>query len=105
MQKITFQDTTVLKKPYINFNGIEYEVQDGSYDGGTDLNASTFNTMQNNIETTINDIQAQLNHIIKNNSIRSFASVETNEAPATTVEEKKNEITTGSLIVNIELEQ
>ena len=79
MQKITFQDTTVLKKPYINFNGIEYEVQDGSYDGGTDLNASTFNTMQNNIETTINDIQAQLNHIIKNNSIRSFASVETNQ--------------------------
>ena len=35
----------------------------------------------------------------------AVASVETNEAPATTVEEKKNEITTGSLIVNIELEQ
>lgn len=79
MQKISFQDTTILKKPYIDFNGIEYEVQDGSYDGGTDLNASTFNTMQNNIETAINDVQTQLNNIIKNNNIRSFSSVETGQ--------------------------
>ena len=65
MQKITFQDTTVLKKPYIDFNGIEYEVQDGSYDGGTDLNANTFNTMQNNIETAINEniILEQTNYL------------------------------------------
>lgn len=60
MQKITFQDTTILKKPYVVVNDLEYEVQDGTYDGGTDLNASTFNTMQNNIETAINNVDAKI---------------------------------------------
>lgn len=63
MQKINFQDTTVLKNPYVIFNDLEYEVQDGTYDGGTDLNASTFNTMQNNIETAIDNIQEEINNI------------------------------------------
>ena len=79
MQKINFQDTTVLKKPYVVVNDLEYEVQDGTYNGGTDLNASTFNTMQNNIETAINGIQTQLNNIVKNTNIRSFNSVETGQ--------------------------
>ena len=54
MQKITFEDTTVTKQPYVTIDNVEYPVQDGTYSGGTDLDASTFNTMQNNIETELN---------------------------------------------------
>lgn len=55
MQKITFEDTQVTKKPYVTINETEYEVQDGTYTGGTDLNATTFNNMQDNIESAINE--------------------------------------------------
>ena len=54
MEKITFTNTTITKKPYVVINGVEYEVQDGTYTGGTDLDANTFNTMQDNIEKAIN---------------------------------------------------
>ena len=56
MQKINFTDTTVTQKPYVTINNQNYEVQDGIYTGGTDLNADTFNTMQSNIEQAINAI-------------------------------------------------
>lgn len=56
MEKITFTNTTITKKPYVVINGVEYEVQDGTYTGGTDLDANTFNTMQNNIEKAINSL-------------------------------------------------
>lgn len=56
MQKINFTDTTVTQKPYVTINNVNYEVQDGIYTGGTDLNAQTFNTMQANIEIAINAI-------------------------------------------------
>ena len=48
---INFTDTTVTKKPYVEIDGIEYEVQDGTYQGGTDLNANTFNTMQDELNS------------------------------------------------------
>lgn len=56
MQKINFTDTTVTQKPYVTINNVNYEVQDGIYTGGTDLNAKTFNDMQANIEIAINSI-------------------------------------------------
>ena len=56
MQKINFTDTTITQKPYVTINNVNYEVQDGIYTGGTDLNAQTFNTMQSNIEQAINAI-------------------------------------------------
>lgn len=57
MQKIVFEDTEVTKQPYVEINNIEYEVQDGTYVGGTDLDADTFNTMQDNIEDAIKEVQ------------------------------------------------
>lgn len=47
---INFTDTIVEKKPYVEINGTEYEVQDGTYNGGTDLNAETFNKMQDELD-------------------------------------------------------
>ena len=55
MQKIVFEDTTVVKSPYVLIDGVEHEVYNGTYQGGTDLNANTFNTMQDNIENAIKD--------------------------------------------------
>lgn len=53
MTKITFTDTTVVKEPYVEINGNEYTVE-SEFSGGTDLNASTFNTLQTNIENYVN---------------------------------------------------
>ena len=54
MKRINFTDTTITQKPYVTINNQNYEVQDGVYTGGTDLNANTFNTLQDNIEEAIN---------------------------------------------------
>lgn len=56
MQKISFEDTTVVKSPYVIIDGVEHEVYNGTYQGGTDLNAQTFNQMQDNIESAIDSI-------------------------------------------------
>lgn len=53
MKKLIFEDTTVIKKPFVEIDGVEYEVQDGEFEGGTDLNAQNFNQVQNNIEDYI----------------------------------------------------
>lgn len=54
MKKLIFEDTTVIKKPFVEIDGVEYEVQDGEFEGGTDLNAQNFNKIQDNIEEAIN---------------------------------------------------
>lgn len=83
MEKITFTNTTVTKKPYVVINGVEYEVQDGTYTGGTDLDASTFNTMQNNIDTAISSVDnkagtlSDLNTTEKSNLVSSINEVNT----------------------------
>lgn len=54
---INFTDTIVEKKPYVEINGTEYEVQDGTYNGGTDLNAETFNKMQDELDPTAIEVE------------------------------------------------
>lgn len=82
MKKIIFEDTTVVKQPYVEINGVEHEVHDGEYQGGTDLDAETFNTMQNNIagyidgeesmgSITVEDIECK-NMINKNTFTLSY---------------------------------
>lgn len=84
MQKITFEDTQVTKKPYVTINETEYEVQDGTYTGGTDLNATTFNNMQDNIESAIDENTnnignlTDLNTTEKSNLVGAINQVNTN---------------------------
>lgn len=84
MQKITFEDTQVTKKPYVTINETEYEVQDGTYTGGTDLNATTFNNMQDNIESAIDENTnnignlTDLNTTEKNNLVGAINQVNAN---------------------------
>lgn len=63
MQKINFTDTTITQKPYVTINNQNYEVQDGIYTGGTDLNANTFNTMQANAEKAINENSSKIGEL------------------------------------------
>ena len=83
MQKINFTDTTVTQKPYVTINNVNYEVQDGIYTGGTDLNAQTFNDMQSNIDTAISSVDnkagnlSNLNTAEKNNLVGAINEVNT----------------------------
>ena len=83
MQKINFTDTTITQKPYVTINNQNYEVQDGIYTGGTDLNAQTFNTMQSNIDTAISSVDnkagnlSNLNTAEKNNLVGAINEVNT----------------------------
>ena len=83
MQKINFTDTTITQKPYVTINNVNYEVQDGIYTGGTDLNAQTFNTMQSNIDTAISSVDnkagnlSNLNTAEKNNLVGAINEVNT----------------------------
>lgn len=83
MQKINFTDTTITQKPYVTINNVNYEVQDGIYTGGTDLNAQTFNDMQSNIDTAISSVDnkagnlSELNTAEKNNLVGAINEVNT----------------------------
>lgn len=69
MQKINFTDTTITQKPYVTVNNQNYEVQDGIYTGGTDLNANTFNAMQTNAEEAINENSSKIGELNNLNTI------------------------------------
>ena len=56
MQRINFENTTVTRQPYVTIDGTDYEVQEGTYSGGTDLDAYTFNTLQDNIENALANV-------------------------------------------------
>lgn len=56
MQRINFENTTVTRQPYVTIDGTDYEVQEGTYSGGTDLDAYTFNTLQDNIEDALANV-------------------------------------------------
>lgn len=56
MQRIDFEDTTITRQPYVTIDNVDYEVQEGTYQGGTDLDADTFNTLQDNIEEALSNV-------------------------------------------------
>lgn len=53
MEKISFQDATLTTQAYVTIDDKNYNVIDSVYESGTDLNAETFNQMQDNIENAI----------------------------------------------------
>ena len=57
MNKITFEDATLVNQAKVSIGGTDYEITPATYSGGTDLNANTFNTMQSNIENAIPEVQ------------------------------------------------
>jgi len=56
MEKIIFEDATLEVAGKVTIDGKDYPITEAQYVGGTDLNAKTFNDMQDNIEKTIDGV-------------------------------------------------
>lgn len=63
MQKINFQDGTLVKPATITINNVEYQVTPEQYNGTTPLSAELLNQLQTNIENAIGDISS-FEHLI-----------------------------------------
>ena len=79
MEKINFTDATLKTQAYVTVGGNNYNVVDSVYEGGTDLNANTFNTMQTNIENAITDVSNLINQLYPVGSLY-FSTNDTNPA-------------------------
>jgi len=56
MEKIVFEDATLTSQAKVTIDGVDHLVTEAEYSGGTDLNAKTFNNMQDNIEKAIDGV-------------------------------------------------
>lgn len=61
MNKINFQNGTLVAKAKVTINGTVYEVEPAEYEGTTPLNAENLNQIQTNAENAINIVQSNLN--------------------------------------------
>lgn len=74
MDKIPFEDGTLVKEAYVIINGEEHEVIPEEYTGETPLSAHNLNKMQDNIEKSINE-EALIKYLeIQGNSIQKTRS-------------------------------
>lgn len=55
MRKIVFEDATLTNQAKVTIDGVDHLVTEAEYNGGTDLNASTFNELQDNVEDAIEE--------------------------------------------------
>ena len=55
MKKITFENATLVSEAKVTIEGVNHLVTEAEYSGGTDLNAETFNQLQDNIEEAIEE--------------------------------------------------
>ena len=53
MNKINFQNGTLVAKAKVTINGTVYEVEPAEYEGTTPLNAENLNQIQTNVENAI----------------------------------------------------
>lgn len=58
MQKINFQDGTLVKPATVTINNVEHQVTPEQYNGTTPLSAELLNQLQTNIENAIGDISS-----------------------------------------------
>ena len=54
MEKINFENATLVKQSFVKINDTEYPVVDSQYSGGTNLDADTLNQLETNVENAIN---------------------------------------------------
>ncbi len=75
MEKINFENGTLISKAKVLINGTIYEVEPAQYEGSTPLSAQILNEMQGNIETAIEEVQTNTND--KLNNINTYSTEET----------------------------
>ena len=77
MNKINFQNGTLVSKAKVTINGTVYEVESAEYEGTTPLNAENLNQIQTNAENSINTVQSNLN--TTNQNIENLTTYSTEE--------------------------
>lgn len=77
MDKINFQNGTLVSKAKVTVGGTVYEVEPEEYEGETPLSAEILNEMQDNIENAINTVQSNLN--TTNQSIENLTTYSASE--------------------------
>lgn len=55
MEKIIFEDASLTSQAKVTIDGVDHLVTEAEYSGGTDLNANTFNQLQDNVENAIEE--------------------------------------------------
>lgn len=56
MQKMTFENGTLVTPAKVTIDGVDYEVTPAEYEGDTPFTAENINQMQENIEEAINEV-------------------------------------------------
>lgn len=77
MNKINFQNGTLVSKAKVTINDTVYEVEPAEYEGTTPLNAENLNQIQTNAENSINTVQSNLN--TTNQNIEDLTTYSTTE--------------------------
>ena len=77
MNKINFQNGTLVSKAKVTIGGTVYEVEPAEYEGTTPLNAENLNQIQTNAENSINILQSNLN--TTNQNIENLTTYSTTE--------------------------
>lgn len=77
MNKINFQNGTLVSKAKVTIGGTVYEVEPAEYEGTTPLNAENLNQIQTNAENSINTVQSNLN--TTNQNIENLTTYSTEE--------------------------
>lgn len=77
MNKINFQNGTLISKAKVTINGTVYEVEPEEYEGTTPLNAENLNQMQKNAEDAIDEVGEALEET--NQNIEKLTTYSTTE--------------------------
>lgn len=77
MNKINFQNGTLISKAKVTINGTVYEVEPEEYEGTTPLNAENLNQMQKNAEDAIDEVGEALEET--NQNIENLTTYSTTE--------------------------
>ena len=90
MEKINFQNGTLISKAKVTIDNTVYDVEPAEYEGTTPLSAEILNQMQDNIEKAIEEKQANIDALNKNiNSRNTYSTTEEIETGETWIDGKK----------------
>ena len=79
LDRIGWQDGTLVSKAKVEVNGVIYDVEPEQYSGQTPLSSANLKKMEDNTEKAINEVDTELNNKITNLTTYSTEEVKTGE--------------------------
>lgn len=80
MDKILFEDAALISQAKVTIDGVDHTITEAEYSGGTDLNAATFNQLQDNVENAIN--KAVEKTVLFNNTTNTSSTITLSDSVA-----------------------